>query len=286
MHYFFPPLKVQTSDYCNVPKFLDRHVWAKERSSLIRVYTVCHSICIVWTHYSMKNPYVSNFRIITVHFSDVQFLDRHVWAKERSSLIRVYTVCHSICIVWTHYSMKIHTCQILGLLQYIFQMSNFWTDMSEQRRGAVWSGSTLFAIPSASFGHITPWKIHTCQILGLLQYIFQVSNFWTDMSEQRRGAVWSGSTLFAIPSASFGHITLWKIHTCQILGLLQYIFQVSNFWTDMSEQRRGAVWSGSTLFAIPSALFGHITLWKIHTCQILGLLHYIFQVSNFLEVLQ
>ena len=24
---------------------------------------------------------------------------------------------------------------------------------------------------------------------------------------------------------------------------------------------RGAVWSGSTLFAIPSALFGHITLW-------------------------
>ena len=41
--------------YRNVPKFSDR--WAcesvdPERSSLIRVYTVCHSVCIFWTHYS------------------------------------------------------------------------------------------------------------------------------------------------------------------------------------------------------------------------------------------
>ena len=35
------------------------------RSSLIRVYTVCHSICIVWTHYSMVEPLSSNFRVIT-----------------------------------------------------------------------------------------------------------------------------------------------------------------------------------------------------------------------------
>ena len=30
-----------------------------------------------------------------------------------------------------------------------------------------------------------------------------------DPDQTARGAVWSGSTLFAIPSASFGHITLW-----------------------------------------------------------------------------
>ena len=39
-------------------------------------------------------------------------------------------------------------------------------------------------------------------------------SFWTDRSGQTvqtqiREAVWSGSTLFAIPSASFGLITLW-----------------------------------------------------------------------------
>ena len=38
----------------------------------IRVYTVCYSICIVWMHFSMKNPYESNFRIITVYFSGVR----------------------------------------------------------------------------------------------------------------------------------------------------------------------------------------------------------------------
>ena len=32
------------------------------RSSLIRVYTVCHSVCIVWTHYSMVEPHSSNFK--------------------------------------------------------------------------------------------------------------------------------------------------------------------------------------------------------------------------------
>ena len=35
------------------------------RSSLIRVYTVCRSVCIVWTRYSMVEPHSSNFRVIT-----------------------------------------------------------------------------------------------------------------------------------------------------------------------------------------------------------------------------
>ena len=44
-----------------------------------------------------------------------------------------------------------------------------------------------------------------------------------------RGAVWSGSTLFAILSASFGLITLWQIHIVQILEWLQQIFWVSEY---------------------------------------------------------
>ena len=42
------------------------------RSSLIRVYTVCHSICIVWTHYSMAEPHSSNFREFTTNFLGVR----------------------------------------------------------------------------------------------------------------------------------------------------------------------------------------------------------------------
>ena len=44
-----------------------------------------------------------------------------------------------------------------------------------------------------------------------------------------RGAVWSGSTLFAIRFASFGLITLWQSHTVQILEWLQQIFWVSEY---------------------------------------------------------
>ena len=40
--------------------------------SLIRVYTVCNSVCIFWTHYSMVKPPCSNFRLITANFLFVQ----------------------------------------------------------------------------------------------------------------------------------------------------------------------------------------------------------------------
>ena len=57
--------------YRNDPKFSDRQAWANSADpdqtapSLIRVYTVCHSVCIVWTHYCMVKPHSSNFRVIT-----------------------------------------------------------------------------------------------------------------------------------------------------------------------------------------------------------------------------
>ena len=64
--------------YRNDPKFSDRQVWANSadpdqtRSSRIRVYTVCHSVCISWTHYCPVKPPCSNFGIITANFTGVQ----------------------------------------------------------------------------------------------------------------------------------------------------------------------------------------------------------------------
>ena len=55
------------------PKFSDRYAWANSADpdqtapSLIRDYTVCHSICIVWTHYAMVEPHSSNFTVITTN---------------------------------------------------------------------------------------------------------------------------------------------------------------------------------------------------------------------------
>ena len=37
-------------------------------------YTVCHSVCIFWTHYSMAEAHCSNFRIITAIFRVSEYL--------------------------------------------------------------------------------------------------------------------------------------------------------------------------------------------------------------------
>ena len=49
---------------------------------------------------------------------------------------------------------------------------------------------------------------------------FSDRQIWTNNTDQ----IWSGSTLSAIPSASFGCIMLRKIHLVQLLGWLQQIF--------------------------------------------------------------
>ena len=62
--------------YRNDPKFSFRYAWANsadpDQSSLIRVYTVCHSVCIVWTHYTIVEPHSSNFRVISTNFLSVR----------------------------------------------------------------------------------------------------------------------------------------------------------------------------------------------------------------------
>ena len=61
--------------YRNDPKFSDRYARANSADpdqSLIRVYTVCQSVCIVWTHYSVVEPHSSNFRVITTNFLGVR----------------------------------------------------------------------------------------------------------------------------------------------------------------------------------------------------------------------
>ena len=58
------------SDYRNDPKFSDRQALANivDPDHTASKDTVCHSICIFWTRYSMVEPHCSNFRIITTIF--------------------------------------------------------------------------------------------------------------------------------------------------------------------------------------------------------------------------
>ena len=71
-----------------------------------------------------------------------------------------------------------------------------------------------------------------------------------------RGAVWSGSTLFAIPCASFGLITLWQSHIVQSLEWLQQIFRVSEYLGNLRYASWHALldWHGSR----------HIKEWSVN----------------------
>ena len=84
------------SEYRNDPKFSDRSVWANSAEpdqtapSLSRVYTVCNSVSIFWTHYSMVEPHCSNFRVITTIF----------WVFEYLGNLRVYIISLTILRVF------------------------------------------------------------------------------------------------------------------------------------------------------------------------------------------
>ena len=59
--------------YHNDPKFrTDMSGQSVQTQIRLRVYIVCHSDCIVWTHYSMVDPHSSNFRVITTNFLGVR----------------------------------------------------------------------------------------------------------------------------------------------------------------------------------------------------------------------
>ena len=68
--------------YRIVPKFSDRQVWANSvdpdqtapRSSLIRVFTVCYSVYVFWTNFSIVRPCCSNFRILQQIFWVSEYL--------------------------------------------------------------------------------------------------------------------------------------------------------------------------------------------------------------------
>ena len=67
IRFYYPRIRAKDED--QLTNNADRSDCSR---SLIRVYTVCHSICMFWTPYSMvKQLYNSNFRVTTANFSGV-----------------------------------------------------------------------------------------------------------------------------------------------------------------------------------------------------------------------
>ena len=75
------------------------------RSSLIRIYTVCHSVCIVWTHYSMEEPHSSNFRVITTNFLGIP-------------IFRKFTISQTLILIKSSTFLKFVFPSLLWLSKY------------------------------------------------------------------------------------------------------------------------------------------------------------------------
>ena len=84
----YDPWNYENSEYRNDPKFSDRQAWANSAvPDPTRVFTVCHSICIIWTHYSTVKPLFFNFRVITANFSGVRIF-RNFENSERHKITK------------------------------------------------------------------------------------------------------------------------------------------------------------------------------------------------------
>ena len=81
-------------------------------SSLIRGYTVCHSVCIVWTHYSIVEPHSSNFRVITTNFLGVR-------------IFRKFTVLSESVVMWQMWQWYCPISLSVVMSQWYCQISLF-----------------------------------------------------------------------------------------------------------------------------------------------------------------
>ena len=74
------------------------------RNSLIWVCTVCHSVCIVWTHYSLVKPHSSNFRVIITNILGVRIF-RKFTVNQKECVHKCFqslsvSEVHKLLVIW------------------------------------------------------------------------------------------------------------------------------------------------------------------------------------------
>ena len=97
----------------------------------------------------------------------------------------------------------------------------------------VWTQWVVYKVNMTSLGHhpscmpTTPFCSHSLMNVRKMKSTIMFLSIRTGMGKQYRPR--SGSTLFAIPHASFGHLILWWKQDVTILGKLQQFVLVSEF---------------------------------------------------------
>ena len=97
-----------------------------EEQSRIRAYTVCHSVSIIWMHYSTVKPHCSNFRVITANFVVSKFLGCLHYVNTSFSLSSFSVIGHHRwCCNNTFPPFPVLGCPSFSDFKYLFQF-DFW----------------------------------------------------------------------------------------------------------------------------------------------------------------
>ena len=79
------------------------------KQCLIRLYVVCNSLCIFWTHYSKEKPSYSTFRVIITNILGVRIFRKFTGIH-----------CFHVCIVsfskCNHFELVVYLCAIICFL--------------------------------------------------------------------------------------------------------------------------------------------------------------------------
>ena len=137
------------------------------RSSLIKVYTVCHSVRIFWIHYSLIKPHCSNFRNTTASFEGVQilwiFTYKLLWIPPLDDLCEFFKVLrHKKGRRWNCLVYLTHRVLIKVGMQWINNLMWFESD-SRWRRNAMWVACKVLPFSTkwvASKVNVRPLTLH------------------------------------------------------------------------------------------------------------------------------
>ena len=191
--YFFENFEILYSPFMTISLISS---WANEE--LVRLYNVIQFNLNEKEHLTICKQNMAFPHAVHLELELTSLRDKHKNSKIRTPNNCNYTKIWTLLVY--HQMRWPKTCRQLHCLPFCLHLFD---------EGAVWSGSTLFAISFASFG----WGSSLIRVYTVILFAHLVDE----------GAVWSESTLFAI----------WLAHLVD----------------------EGAVWSGSTPFAILCASF-------------------------------
>ena len=140
------------------------------RNSLIRVYTVCHSVCIVWTHYSMVESHSSNFRVITTNILGVR-----IFRKFTGVCMYIISLNGFICLIPTI---------VIFLFYFVCieeHMGPRLTKRTLQHSAICWIYTFKKKVLKITIFYCHSQRVQSCVMHSSISYLLNLQVYWAKL---------------------------------------------------------------------------------------------------------